>query len=187
MKRSFVFAATALLSVAGLLSWAESAAAQIGIGVGVGRGYGGIPSAGYYRGYGYPGIYGLPRGMELYPYRPGYYNPPNYFPTYPQYPQQQQGRSSYYYGPSVVLPAAPVNASVRLQVIVPENAQVWVDNHKTSSTGTNRYFDSPPLDPARVYSYTLKAEWQQDGKPMSAEKTVSVTAGSQPVVDFTKP
>lgn len=194
MNRSYLFAGTALLSVAGVLALAESAQAQrIGVGVGVGRGYGGgyyggIPSAGYYRGYGYPGIYGLPRGMDLYPYRPGYYNPPNYFPTYPQYPQQQQGRSSYYYSPSVVMPATPVNTAARLQVVLPDaNAQVWIGDHKTSSTGTTRYFDSPSLDPARTYSYTLKAEWQQDGKPMSAERTVSVSAGSRPVVDFTKP
>lgn len=190
MVRTYLFAGTALLSLAGVLALAEPVHAQrLSVGVGVGRGYGGgYPNAWNFNNNAYPGIYGAPRGLELYPYRPGYYNPPNYFPQYAQYPQYQQGRSSFYYTPPMTaVPTLPVNTAARLQVLVPDaSAQVWIGDYKTTTTGTTRYFDSPPLDPTKSYSYTVKAEWQQDGKPMSEERTVTVNAGSQPVVDFTR-
>jgi uncharacterized protein (TIGR03000 family) len=73
-------------------------------------------------------------------------------------------------------------------VIVPNpDAEVWLDGHKTVSTGTKRFYDSPPLEPGKTYSYDVTAAWGQDGKVITKEKKVAVAAGKVAVVDFTLP
>ena len=49
----------------------------------------------------------------------------------------------------------------------------------TSSTSALRTFVTPPLDPAKAYSYTLKAEAVRDGRTVSTTKEITVRAGQE--------
>jgi uncharacterized protein (TIGR03000 family) len=53
--------------------------------------------------------------------------------------------------------------------------------------GTERQFDTPPLEPGFKYFYTLKASWLQDGERITLERQVQVMPGQATVVDFTRP
>jgi uncharacterized protein (TIGR03000 family) len=83
--------------------------------------------------------------------------------------------------------AAPILAGVSnptqsampgsVEVTVPEAANVWFDGSPTTTAGTVRNFQTPPLLAGRQYSYEVRATWQQDGQEMSQTQTVSVSAG----------
>ena len=57
----------------------------------------------------------------------------------------------------------------------------------TTVSGTERNFNSPPLDKGYDYSYTIRARWTQDGAPVEQTRKVAFKAGSQIRVDFTNP
>src|SRR5262249_59956799 len=70
-------------------------------------------------------------------------------------------------------------AATTLEVILPsEDAQVWVDGRITTSTGARRSFASPPLQPGKIFTYTITAAWNQDGKIVVEERKVEVSAGT---------
>ena len=46
-----------------------------------------------------------------------------------------------------------------------------------------RLFTTPPLD--GTYSYQVTAAWQQDGQPITRERTISVRPGASVTIDFT--
>jgi uncharacterized protein (TIGR03000 family) len=50
--------------------------------------------------------------------------------------------------------------------------------------GTERVFSSPPLEAGKDFVYTIRAAWMQDGREVSEEKTLIVTAGQPLVADF---
>ena len=146
-----------------------------------GGGYGYRGFGGYgYRGYGwgggyYPYYYGLGYG---YPY---YGNSYSSYPYYPYYNYPAAGYTGGYqsYYPVTTTPAQAPN-SVRLNIWVPvANAKVWIDNTLTQQAGTYRQFESPALTPGSNYSYTVRAQWTQDGKPVERSQTVSFHAGEQ--------
>ena len=60
---------------------------------------------------------------------------------------------------------------------LPEHAELWVEGTRTRLTGRNRYFQSPPLQPDRKYSYLVRAVWIEDGRWVSQTQTVPVEAG----------
>jgi uncharacterized protein (TIGR03000 family) len=65
------------------------------------------------------------------------------------------------------------------------DAQLWLnDTFTTSPTGMDRQFQSPPLDPAKNYSYTVKIRWTDDGKVMEKTKDVKVEPGKTSTVSF---
>jgi uncharacterized protein (TIGR03000 family) len=154
---------------------------------GIGGGYGYGAFGGGYGGYsvlggGYGGYYGA------YPYVApyGYYGPGNTYPTYPGsvYPV------SPYPGYSAVMPGATAAPNIAgmpspsqgampgsVDVTVPEAANVWFDGTPTTTGGTVRNFQTPPLMVDRQYSYEVRATWQQGGQEMSQTQTVSVTGG----------
>ncbi|MGE3808847.1 MAG: TIGR03000 domain-containing protein [Gemmataceae bacterium] len=51
----------------------------------------------------------------------------------------------------------------RLRVVLPEQATLHIEGTPTTSTGPERLFESPPLEPGKNYIYTLKAEWTGPG------------------------
>jgi uncharacterized protein (TIGR03000 family) len=140
----------------------------------------GYPGIGLYfglggYGWGYPGYYGGYYGGPGYAYAdPGYYYPygqPNIPP------------------PSAVDPNAPPPAAntARLTVRVPADARVWVEDYLTQQTGPVRVMTTPALEPGQVYHYTVKAQWDENGQPVTREQTVNVMAGGNTPVDFTQP
>lgn len=147
--------------------WAPYVGFALGYALGSGGGYG----------YGYAPSYGY-----SYPYygyaTPSYYAPSYYAPSYDVVP------STY---------AAPANAQpsaqpVTLNVVVPKaDAEVFINDTATTSTGTERAFESPALESGKNYQYTIRAQWMENGKRVEQKREVPVTAGQSVTVDFSKP
>jgi uncharacterized protein (TIGR03000 family) len=69
-------------------------------------------------------------------------------------------------------------------VHVPADAKVTVDGEATTSTTDRRVYISPSLDAGQEFHYTLKAEFNQDGKSISVKKIVAVRAGQETEVNL---
>jgi uncharacterized protein (TIGR03000 family) len=188
------------LVLAGLFGVVQESSAQIGFwygqggrggsnwgitlgqpyGYGYGGGYGNFyrPWGGGY-GYNYPfyGRYNYPYG---YGYNYGnYYVPNTYYYTQPY--TYTSPATAYY--PAQTTVAAPANTAT-INVTVPENAEVWVDGLRTTQTGSNRVFQTPPLTPGVQYSYELRATWMANGSPVTQTRNVSVQANQSTAVNM---
>lgn len=146
---------------------------------------------GYQSGYGYPGYnQGYPGGYvqtpgTMYGY-PGYYTPNQQFTT-PQYGYVQQPYQMNQAGGVTQAMYQPTGNAARLTVKLPANAKLWVENHEMQQTGPVRVMNSPPLQPGQTYHYTLKAQWDDNGKQETQERTVNIQAGADATVDFNQP
>ena len=178
MFRSCKWAAgLAALTVAGVMMTATPALA-VGPGVYYVRGYGwGYDTWGRpYFNRGWDGFNGV--GLES-----GNSNSSYYYPSMPLPPTAPS--TSYYYNPSSY--AANQSMSAMIDVQVPANAKVWFDGTPTQQTGATRAFVSPPLDANSTYSYTVRAQWDDNGKMKEETRRVEVRAGQTSTVDFTRP
>ncbi len=70
-----------------------------------------------------------------------------------------------------------VAAPARIIVNLPANAKLTVDGEMTTSTSATRVFESPTLPAGRLFTYTLKAEYNRDGRNVVVAKDVKITAG----------
>lgn len=68
-------------------------------------------------------------------------------------------------------------APAKIIVTIPAQAQLWVGNRLTRSTGTRRALVSPPLEPGKEYYYILKAGMRRNGKWQEEKVEVSLFAG----------
>jgi uncharacterized protein (TIGR03000 family) len=76
----------------------------------------------------------------------------------------------------------------RIDVTLPTaEAKVWVNGTATKSTGVNRRFLSPVLEPGQNYSYEIRAQWQENGRTVEKTTRVQVQASKQVDVDLTRP
>ena len=71
-----------------------------------------------------------------------------------------------------------------LTVWVPNEAKVTINGMLTKSTGSKRHFVSYGLRPGYTYKYVVKAEIVREGKIVTEEQTVSLTAGDRGGVAF---
>jgi uncharacterized protein (TIGR03000 family) len=78
----------------------------------------------------------------------------------------------------------PLRNSALLSVKVPGDAKVFVNDRPTSSTGEDREYISRDLQPGARYSYKVRAEFTRDGKAVSEEKIVQLTAGQNSALNF---
>ena len=163
-----------------------------------GGGYGGVYHGGYggrygyarygyggYRGYGYG--YGPFIGAGLYIGGLGLYGSPGY--SYYGSPSYYYSAPDYYQEPPVTYapPSVPMIAAqpVTLTVQLPRaDAQVFLNGAATTSSGAERVFQSPPVDPAKSYQYTVTARWMDNGKSVEQKRDVIVKAGQSVSVDF---
>jgi uncharacterized protein (TIGR03000 family) len=91
---------------------------------------------------------------------------------------RRDGRRSFY------SPAQTANqATIRVELADP-NARVTFEDSTTTQMGRDRVFTSPPLDPSKSYTYTVRATWTEDGKEVTRIKDVKVQAGREAKVDF---
>jgi uncharacterized protein (TIGR03000 family) len=102
-------------------------------------------------------------------YGPGY---PSYFPPNPEIKQ-----------PDAATAKMPVSVDVHL----PADAQLWFEGQKTSQSGDERSFQSPPIDQGQAYTYVIRARWTENGKDVEQTRKVHVKAGDRVKIDFTKP
>jgi uncharacterized protein (TIGR03000 family) len=74
----------------------------------------------------------------------------------------------------------------RLRVLLPStNAQLMIDDTPTRQTGNDRVYISPPLEPGRSYSYTVKVIWQPNNYTTRTRiRQVAVQAGQEVQVDL---
>jgi uncharacterized protein (TIGR03000 family) len=175
---------------------------------GFSHGYGHV-GYGYHHSYGpYYGSYG-----SYYPYYSSYpynYAYPSYssYSNYPSTNPYNYGGSStttssgYFFnygdaGPSTAnlnqdnFPAgtaqpaaAQTDNRARVNVSVPADAEITFNGAKTTSTGSVRKFQSPPLTPGKQYSYEVQARWIENGKEVTQTQEVQVTAGANLDVRF---
>jgi uncharacterized protein (TIGR03000 family) len=71
-------------------------------------------------------------------------------------------------------------------VNLPADAKLFVDDQPTKSTTARRLLQSPSLEPGSIYSYSLRAEIQREGRKHQQAKTVGVRAGQQAAVTFSE-
>jgi uncharacterized protein (TIGR03000 family) len=136
---------------------------------GGGYGYGGYGYGGYgYGGYGYGGYYG---GWG---YNGGY--------GYSGYLGSVNGES-----PSPAGTSQLASDRATLTVLVPADAKVFVNGLPTKSTGESRRFISTGLQPMAFYPYKVRAEFMFDGKLVSEEKIIQLTAGQTGSLAFDPP
>jgi uncharacterized protein (TIGR03000 family) len=72
---------------------------------------------------------------------------------------------------------AMLPAPATIVVSLPAEAKLSIDDAATTSTSALRTFVSPELPAGRDFNYTLKAEFQHEGKPAVVTKVVGVRAG----------
>jgi uncharacterized protein (TIGR03000 family) len=140
----------------------------------------------------------LPRPILYYTFVPGTGYVPVYAsivraaapeakPTYGAAPQA--GQPSYYTEdnpltedekPDQKLPA-------RIRVRLPANAEITINGKKTTSTGPVREYETPELDPERVYTYLVKAKWLEDGITVEKSLRVRALSGNRVTINFVPP
>ena len=77
---------------------------------------------------------------------------------------------------------------VTMTVDVPKaDAKVFLNGQATSSSGMERVFQSPPVNPGMDYVYSVTAQWTEDGKMVEQKRDVQVKAGESVKVDFQSP
>jgi uncharacterized protein (TIGR03000 family) len=123
------------------------------------------------------GQYGSPQQA----YNAGYAN--GYAPQYGY--AAPDGTTQSFYPPGGN--AQSLGNSAQIPVRLPANAQLWVDDQQSPLTGPNRILVTPPLEQGKTYSYTLKAQWDDNGRPVTQERKVSFQAGRSATVDFNQP
>jgi uncharacterized protein (TIGR03000 family) len=146
----------------------------------------------YYSGYGSP--YGFRLGYGRGYYRPWYgssYGPSYYTygqPTYSTYGTPGYSYEAAYPSESSGMRGMDLGGRVAARVLVPEaNAKLWIEGQEMNTTGLNRTFVSPPLDPGYSYSYTFRAQWTDNGKQKEETRVVQVRPGDRVTADFTQP
>lgn len=68
--------------------------------------------------------------------------------------------------------------------VVDPDAEVWVDDHKTTQKGTQRRYTTPPLTPGKQYKYEIRVESMRDGKKVEQKQEITFEAGQHVGVDF---
>jgi uncharacterized protein (TIGR03000 family) len=83
-------------------------------------------------------------------------------------------------------PNVPRNVAV-IEVRVPENAELWIDDVRVAQTGLIRQLISPQLEPGEEYIYEVRARWLENGRSVTRSRKIVVQAGSNVRVDFVVP
>lgn len=143
---------------------------------------------GYYGGGRYREYYSYGRGYGIANYPgplPGPGVPPDYrglrhVPWYLEAPDI----ASY---PAAVIVPKRADHSVVLVVEVPQDAEIWIDSRQTQQTGIERTYESPPLAAGKIYTYEIRAKWQENGRANEQSQIVMALAGEKVSVHFPAP
>ena len=76
------------------------------------------------------------------------------------------------------------DASGSLQVSVPADAVVYVNDHKTTSTGVVRNYVSNGLKQGAAYKYRVRVEYDVNGKTVTETKVATVIGGGSADLEF---
>ena len=78
-------------------------------------------------------------------------------------------------------------APAEITLIVPADAEVFVDGAATKQRGTQRVFETPALEVGKKFTYEIRVKWTAAGKAVDNTRKVEVTGGAKVRVDFTEP
>jgi len=87
----------------------------------------------------------------------------------------------FYYAPEV---APGAGSAALLDVKVPANAEIWLNDYKTKLTGPAREFISPPLSRDMAYRYHVRVRWMENGQQVVQERDVPLAPGTRTSVQF---
>lgn len=91
------------------------------------------------------------------------------------------------------IPVAPMSRNednrIRSKVVieVPENAKLFVDDNLMKDGGTQRVFQTPPLNPNETYYYEIRVEVMNEGKVSSTTQKLVVRPGITMTADLRVP
>jgi uncharacterized protein (TIGR03000 family) len=74
--------------------------------------------------------------------------------------------------------------SAVIEVSVPADAKVFVNNKETTSTGDSRSYVSNNLQTGRTYLYNFRVEFAQDGETVVKNESVKLSAGDRVALSF---
>jgi uncharacterized protein (TIGR03000 family) len=153
-----------------------------GYGFNHGYGYG----AGYGIGYPYGGYGG---DVGYFGYQPGYGNYDVPLGTgYPAWGDNGFATLDPAVSPLQSAYASPTAISTAtIEVLVPDNANVWINGSPTTLSGEDRIFTTPPLNPGRAYDFQVMAQWTRDGRTVQETQTIPVSPGQKSLADFLNP
>jgi uncharacterized protein (TIGR03000 family) len=84
--------------------------------------------------------------------------------------------------------AAPEMQNIAVvMAYLPEHALVWFDGEPTQQSGVLREYQTPPLRPAKKYTYQVRLLWFEDGHWVKETKDVPVMAGQMTCLYLAKP
>jgi uncharacterized protein (TIGR03000 family) len=195
MQRHWACLVAMVLATAVLLLGGAEAQAQHGRFAGYHGPYRGYPY-GWYRPYGYyphywhgpfvgigVGFYVPYYGSYAYPLAPGVVYPPVVAYSSPEGSPPADGSAGR---PPAEKPP-PDNAG-HLQLIVPDNAEVYIDGTRIAQTGTTREIVSPPVTPGTRYSYKISVRYTDpSGKAVDDTREIRFQANDWFSIDFTRP
>lgn len=72
----------------------------------------------------------------------------------------------------------------RLVIEVPDDARVTIDDQPTQTTSEVRVFQTPELEPRKLYYYIVKVEVVRDGQTLTEQKRVLIQAGEEVKASF---
>jgi uncharacterized protein (TIGR03000 family) len=87
--------------------------------------------------------------------------------------------ASGYYVASTTATAKPSTAVAHLNVSVPADAKVYLENKLMTLTGTDRRFVTPELPVGSPYVYNVKVEIERNGQTISKTTEAAITAGQE--------
>lgn len=76
------------------------------------------------------------------------------------------------------------NTTVSFSVSVPEEAQIFVNDNATTSTGTERTYISRGLQAGKSYTFHVRAEVTRNGKTLTETKKIRLVAGQHTALAF---
>jgi uncharacterized protein (TIGR03000 family) len=78
--------------------------------------------------------------------------------------------------------------NAQITIAAPAGTEIWIDDAKVADSGGQVYtFPTPPLEPSRRYTYTIKARWREHEQSVTQSQDVAFTAGAGVMVRFPKP
>ena len=122
---------------------------------------------------------------------PGYGNYPGIWPSkYPWMdgPGTPFDRRKLLQGNITPIPPAeeeqpPADAAL-LIVKLPAEAELWINDARTSQEGSYRHFQTPTLPPDRDLTYTLKVNWRIKDAQLTRTERIQVRPGEKATVNF---
>lgn len=72
-----------------------------------------------------------------------------------------------------------IQGTARIVIIVPQDANLTLENIPTKQQGSRRVFVTPPLEDNLAYAYRVRAVWDLQGNPHSKDHTLVVRSGEQ--------